>query len=330
MPSQHALHVRADGREMTLCAKSASACDAWFEYLTSVASADPRELPGLIADDMGLAGPGMAQPGALVLQEGWVEVSAQDGRTWEKRWALLNPESRLLMLFTQPGKETGTERAAIDMLSGAVYALPPTPGAPRVADRPCFWVDVDGFSIYGPPKAGTGRDKDGALTPGAGPTAFIVSSDAERDAWMGALAAACDPSIAPRVTDAEREAAIADGADKPSETLLHMLKAAGMFNALGSALERKVELNAEEKTITVYANAKGGKEAAKLNLAAPDVRIEFGCDVAPNNAWSRLRLEITVAKDLGGSGGKPATQTHVFRPRNHFGFIAWANALAAL
>ncbi len=114
----------------------------------------------------------------------------------------------------------------------------------------------------------------------------------------------------------------------PTPTLFHVQKNAGMFATLRAAAERQVVLNAAERTIVLFADAKGAQLSAVLRLDADGVRIVFAADAPGTKApdgWSALRLEIT-APSVGDA--KPAT--HVFRTRNHADYCGWAAALAAL
>ena len=114
----------------------------------------------------------------------------------------------------------------------------------------------------------------------------------------------------------------------PTKTLHHCKKNAGLFATLKSPAERMVVLNAAERTIVLFADAKGASLSTVLRLDADGVRIHFACDDAgtkTTDGWSNLRLEITAP-----GVGETALQTHIFRTRDYVDYCGWAAALAAL
>jgi hypothetical protein len=297
---------------MQMCATSPELAASWTEYLQAVAS-------GKVAAALAAAAPSSGRPTSNRAQipgyEGAVEASSADGRSWSRLHALLEPESRLLLFFSSPSKDAGTEVAVVDMLSAVVFTTQPginNPPQPQTPSTPTFWIQVE--------------DADGIYGPGAkhvGCTAISLSSEEELHRWLNVLNAACDPQTMVQQSEAEKAAA-----PVLSTTLLHNMKGAGLFNSLGSVLERKVIVHPASKTLTVYSNAAGSKAAAVLKLSAVGVQFHFRCDEkSPQKNFGHLKIEIT-APVMGGK--EDATQTHIFRARTYVEYTSWAASLASL
>jgi len=336
LPSSHALRVTAaskSGPEKTLilCARGEDLLEEWQSYLTAVAGGkeikagkEGRAKATDFKEEEDKHDGLPPAPGFLIRQEGTMGASsAEDGTALKKTILVLDPDSRLLLLFDDNERLAGSERAVVDMLSANVTTEPPEGSPPIPEDFAPFamWISVDSYGVYGPPK---GKNDQAWAS-----TAVITSSVAERDVWLACLAAACDPTTVVQLQD-ESKAAAATSNPLVVPTMLHQQLKAGFFSSLGSALERKIVLDTAETTLTIYNNSVGSKVVVILKLTAPGVRIDFACDDKPVAAgWSRLRLEITApqAKD---SRANPQLQSHVLRPRSYQEYTAWASALASL
>ena len=147
-------------------ASSTSASEAATTTTTSVTTADAPVAPA-------------AAP--VNQRQGWMTVSAFDGKGWDNRFARLDANSRLLLLFDNESMAAGTERAAIDLLSVHIIEDAP-PGAPSVAGVPTFWMALEDSGVFGPTKSGK-------PTPA---TAFQLKNDAEKAEWLKVLHSSSD------------------------------------------------------------------------------------------------------------------------------------------
>lgn len=306
LPTPFAIVVSGTARSITLCATSPELASAWATYLSGVADASvQKQLADYAAAQAALAAPAAAagagdaaaassaayvdpvQPLA-----GWLEVSSPDAKysptPFMKLYARLDPSSRLLLFFNSAGMEPGTEKAVVDLLSAVLYneypqlASPsavPVPVPPQPS-APAFWLQVEDEGIFGP-------------GPGRAPATTLVAESAEACAtWIAAIAAACDPSTMKQASEEEKAAA-----PVLSTALLHSQRGAGIFNALGSTLERKVIVHPASKTLTLYTDARGVKPAVVLRLAAEHgVRFDFRCDEKgpANKAFGCLKVRVAI------------------------------------
>ena len=344
-------------RSCRLPPRSAATADEWVAYLRAAAAGEIKAIAGTHRRAKGGEGEDLDEadqpehvppaPGFLIRQEGLLHVTAPggDGRATARMYVVLDPDSRLLLVFSDASRAPGSERAVVDMLSASVTVEPP-PGGPPLEDPAAaaraVYISVDDAGMYGGGAPGAGGGAGGARTAAASSSAsattatsytasvLLAPSSAERDVWLACLAAACDPTTVVQLQD-EAKAAAAATSPLLAPTLLHVQLRAGLLAALGAPAERRVALDAGDKTLTVFADARGGARVARaLKLTAPGVRIDFACDagaVAPG--WSRLRIEVT-APAANDARPAPALQTHVLRTRGYEAYAAWASAMAAL
>lgn len=329
-----------------LLIRSEATANEWVAYLCAAAAGEiaaasgssrrPKGGEGEDRDELDEPEHVPPAPGFLIRQEGSLQVTApgRDGRTTARMYVVLDPDSRLLLVFSDASRAPGTERAVVDMLSASVSVEPP-PGGPPLEDPAAapraVYVSVDDAGIYGgAPGVGAGSSRAAAAaSTGYTATVLLAPSAAERDVWLACLAAACDPTTVVQLQD-ETKAVAAATSPLLAPTLLHVQLKAGLLAALGSPAERRVALDANEKLLTIFADARGAKVARALKLTAPGVRIDFACDagaVAPG--WSRLRIDVT-APEVSDRRTEPVPQTHVLRTRGYEAYVAWASAMAAL
>jgi len=153
-------------------------------------------------------------------------------------------------------------------------------------------------------------------------TAVCTTTEEAREEWINVLNHACDPATMRQQSEEEKALA-----PVLSTTLLHNQKNVGMFNSLGSVVERKVIVHPASKKLTIFTDAAGTKGAVVLDLSAQGVQFNFRCDErSPRKDFGNLKVEIEAPVV-----GKPGiTQTHIFRTRSYAEYNAWAAALAAL
>jgi hypothetical protein len=291
----------------TLSASSRFASDAGAgSKATAEAAAAPAPAPA---------------PAPVNERQGWLTVSAYDGKGWDSRFARLDAHSRLLLLFDKESMGAGTERAAIDLLSVNILEDAP-PGAPSVAGVPTFWMALEDSGVFGPTKSGK-------PTPA---TAFQLKNDAEKAEWLKVLHSSSDRACAtptprapshlfsnrPPLTfrrEKTNRRLTCGGAPPPPPPAV---RAGGGGGGVG----------APPRPGPLFADAKGASLSTVLRLDADGVRIHFACDDAgtkTTDGWSNLRLEITAP-----GVGETALQTHIFRTRDYVDYCGWAAALAAL
>ena len=171
-----------------ICAFSEDDCRSWFQYLTAVAKGEVKSALSAIE------GAGASQRHLGVeAREGWLEVSTADGKpgSFTRLWAQLDPASRLLLLFTSEKKETGSERAVVDMLSTDLFDTYPTPDVgvssaplPPRKDAACMWLQVEDPANPANSMSVFGR---GQLGHTASCSALIAADEADKQRWLVSL-----------------------------------------------------------------------------------------------------------------------------------------------
>lgn len=134
LPSGNALTIAVSGRVLVLTSNSEDTVEEWDRYLGACALAEipvPGGVDPVIAgsyadmDDNGeLSVP--PAPGLLVPIEGWLALNTPDGKGKDRKWVVMDTDSRLLMVFDDNGKGSGTGES-----ESQLPLLPPVCAAPR-------------------------------------------------------------------------------------------------------------------------------------------------------------------------------------------------------
>ena len=322
---QFALLIKAQEREMIMCAFSEEDLSSWIRYLEAAATGVIKHV-----DKSAMSTDDYVKKFGVKPVQGWLSISSPDGKSaFTNYFCELDPSSRLVFVFTKESKAPGTECGCVDMLASDVFDFYPTeeqrviaaPQAPQPSSH-AFWIAVEDRSD------GAGEDASTSVF-GRGPgrtassSCLVAESPEELKEWLTCLAQARDSATMVALTDEERSAA-----PILSSTLLHCQPDAGFFSSLSALGERKVIIVPQRKQMSVYTDAKGQKVAAVLELSVEGVVFTFGCSPnTPKAGYGNLFISIT-APILGSRDG--VFHNHIFHAHTSEDISNWASALAAL